>query len=136
MKTKTYTEASSSCRQLRCRGAWQRMSLALLLLMLTTMTAWAADVSLQQDGSEWYVNMPQTGSNTLTLTSSVTFKVYDDGGKDGNYSDGCNGYLVLTAPTGYIFQLSGSIWAETTSWDYLTVYDGVYNGTDNTPRRC
>lgn len=124
MKTKTYTEASSSCRQLRCRGAWQRMSLALLLLMLTTMTAWAADVSLQQDGSEWYVNMPQTGSNTLTLTdaSITTFKVYDDGGKSGEYSNNCNGNLVLKAPDGYVFQLSGNIRTGGT-YDNLTVYD-------------
>ena len=132
MKTKTYTEASSSCWQLRCRGAWQRMSLALLLLMLTTMTAWAADVSLQQDGSEWYVNMPQTGSNTLTLTdaSVTTFKVYDYGGKNGDYSSNYTGYLVLSAPAGYIFQLSGNIMTET-NWDKLTVYNGVYDGTDN-----
>lgn len=27
-------------------------------------------VSLQQDGSEWYVNMPKTGTSTLTLNDA------------------------------------------------------------------
>ena len=71
-----------------------------------------------------YVNMPATGTNTLTLNDATitTFKVYDDGGKNGNYSDYYSGYLVLTAPVGYVLQLSGSI--TTRSYDYLTVYDG------------
>lgn len=71
-----------------------------------------------------YTNMPKTGSRTIAIPSGVTsFKVYDDGGKDGNYSDDCNGTLVLTAPAGYFLQLSGNSNTETSS-DYLDVYDG------------
>jgi len=72
----------------------------------------------------YYVNMPTSGTNTLTFSNSniTTFKVYDDGGKNSNYSNKCNGYLILTAPTGYVLQLSGSINTEST--DNLTVYDG------------
>ena len=81
------------------------------------------DFTKGQDGF-YYVNMPITGTNTLTFSNSniTTFKVYDDGGKNSNYSIKCNGYLILTAPTGYVLQLSGSINTEST--DNLTVYDG------------
>lgn len=73
-----------------------------------------------------YINMPATGSKSLTIPSNVqSFNVYDDGGKDGNHSKNCSGYLTLTAPTGYVLQLSGSITTRvsTNQLDYLTVYD-------------
>ena len=100
----------------------RRTAVTLLLMMLTTMTAWADDVNLAEDNDiaegtagHYYVNMPATGTNTLTITAQDiadgkgTFKVYDDGGKSVNYSNDCNGNLVLKAPTGYVFQLSGNI---------------------------
>ena len=106
--------------------AWQRMSFALLLLVLTTMTAWADDVNLAEDNDiaegtagHYYVNMPATGTNTLTITADDiadgkgTFKVYDNGGKGGQYSTNCTGILVLTAPENYVIQLSGDIYTET-----------------------
>ena len=88
----------------------QKKKILMMLALLTTATAWADDVNLNEDTGEtagtaarWYVNMPKTGTNTLTLTdaSVTTFKVYDNGGKSGKYSSNCNGYLVLTAPEGY-----------------------------------
>ncbi len=116
--------------------AWRRMSLALLLLVLTTMTAWADDVNLAEDpaiavgtAGHYYVNMPKTGTNTLTITADDiadgkgTFKVYDDGGKGGQYSNDCNGNLVLQAPEGYLFEISGSVTTDGGS-DKLTVYNG------------
>ena len=118
--------------------AWQRMSFALLLLVLTTMTAWADDVNLAEDpaiavgtAGHYYVNMP-SGSGTVTNSLEITtqditdgkgtFKVYDNGGKGGQYSTNCTGILVLTAPQNYVIQLSGDIYTET-SYDKLTVYD-------------
>ena len=78
-------------------------------------------------GGGLYVNMPKTGEKTVAIPSDVqSFKVYDDGGRDGNYSESCSGTLTLTAPTGYILRLSGNIMVEPTD-DKLTVYDG--NGT-------
>ncbi len=73
----------------------------------------------------YYVNMPQTGTKTLTLPNAnvTAFKVYDDGGKNGKYSNECDGYLILTAPEGYLLALSGNITTEN-QYDYLTVYDG------------
>ena len=135
MDTKVCQTAPTSCLQLRFGGAWQRMSLALLLMMLTTMTAWADDVNLSEDNDiavgtagHYYVNMPATGTNTLTITADDiadgkgTFKVYDDGGKSGMYSNDCNGNLVLIAPTGYLLQLSGSVTTDGV-YDKLTVYN-------------
>lgn len=102
------------------------------------------------------MNMPKTGINTLVFQETDnsgqyidgrTFRVYDDGGKSGNYSNGCNGTLVITAPEGYIINVkSNSIALKET--DYLeffdnnaasgtmlgTAYDGSaidYNSTSN-----
>ncbi len=106
-----------------------------LLLATVAQTVWAADVTLQDDNGTKYVNMPATGTDILTLTdaSITTFKVYDDGGKDGNYSKNCNGYLILTAPAGYALELSGNIMIEYYDMyidgrgDYLAIYDGTTN---------
>jgi len=119
-------------RAARTLLATRRTATALVLALLTTAMAWADNVNLTEDTGEaegtaahWFVNMPTTGTNTLTLSDATvtSFKVYDDGGKSGNYSNSCKGYLTLTAPTGYVLQLSGSITTER-SWDNLTVYDG------------
>ena len=119
-------------RAARMLLATRRTATALVLALLTTAMAWADNVNLTEDTGEaegtaarWFVNMPTTGTNTLTLSDATvtSFKVYDDGGKSGNYSNSCKGYLTLTAPTGYVLQLSGSITTER-SWDNLTVYDG------------
>ena len=109
--------------------------LTLFVFVLAAMSAWAQDttpVTLQDgDGGTKYVNMPITGTSSLTLTdaSVMYFKVYDDGGPyvdedhKGNYSNYCDGYLILTAPAGYKLQVSGTI--RTESCDYLTIYDGT-----------
>lgn len=75
----------------------------------------------------YYILMPTSGTKTLALDGSIkTFKVYDDGGKDGNYSNNSDGHLQMSAPEGYYLQLTGSI----KTWDgsaYLTVSDGKDN---------
>jgi uncharacterized repeat protein (TIGR02543 family) len=103
-------------------------------MLTATVAAWAEDVTLQTDAADGtkYVNLPQTGTNTLTLTdaSVTTFKVYDDGGKlqdpenhyPNYYSSGCDGYLVITAPAGKRLQVSGTITTEQ-NYDCLTIYD-------------
>jgi len=64
---------------------------------------------LSADGG-LYINMPKTGIVNATIPAGVkSFKIYDDGGKDGLYSNNSNGTLVLTAPDGYVLQLTGSI---------------------------
>ena len=112
---------------------FSRVAMMLLMTMLTTATAWADDVNLTENTNEtegtaerWYVNIPKTGENKLTLTdASITFfKVYDNGGGPQNhYDNDCDGSLVLTAPEGCVLRLSGTIVTEK-GYDYLTVYDG------------
>ena len=73
----------------KCRQ-WLGLLLA-FMLMLTVMPgfAGAADVQLAEDddfaadeAGHYYVNMPKTGENSLSLDGTITaFKVYDDGGK-------------------------------------------------------
>ena len=81
-----------------------------------------------------FVNMPTTSTVEQPLrvnipASMLSFKIYDDGGKDGNYSDKCSGYLQLNAPAGCHIRLTGSVKSEGGSSDYLAVYDG--NTTDD-----
>ena len=76
-----------------------------------------------------FVNMPTTSTMEQPLSvnipaSMLSFKIYDDGGKDGKYSNNCSGYLQLKAPAGYHIRLTGSVKSEGGSWDYLKVYDG------------
>lgn len=74
--------------------------------------------------SEASINMPTTGTVMVDVPSGLTsFKVYDDGGIDENYSNDADGYMVMTAPSGYIFQISGSAKTEE-DYDYVDVYDG------------
>jgi hypothetical protein len=112
---------------------FSRVAMMLLMTMLTTATAWADDVNLTENtnategtAERWFVNIPKTGENKLTLTdaSIIFFKVYDNGGGPQNpYDNDCDGSLVLTAPEGCVLRLSGTIVTEKGS-DYLTVYDG------------
>ena len=131
-RSKRLTIPRAAARMLPAPTHLRRLFVALVaLLTMTAQTAWAEDVTLTEDTDEtegtaarWYVNMPKTGTNTLTLSDAAvtSFKVYDDGGKGNNYSDNCDGYLVITAPAGHVLQLSGSI--DTGTADKLTVYDG------------
>ena len=112
---------------------FSRVAMMLLMTMLTTATAWADDVNLTENtnatkgtAERWFVNIPKTGENKLTLTdaSIIFFKVYDNGGGPQNhYDNDCDGSLVLTAPEGCVLRLSGTIITEK-GCDYLTVYDG------------
>ena len=78
-----------------------------------------------------YINMPASGTlNAYIQEGVVSFKVYDDGGKDGNYSTSCDGTLIITAPQGYIVQLSGTVnisnsigTVESTADPKFTIYD-------------
>jgi hypothetical protein len=109
--------------------------LAVLLAALGTQTAWADAVNLSVDNDfaegtagHYYVNMPTGDGNVLTISDSDiaggkgTFKFYDNGGKGGNYSDGFNDYLVITAPVGYKINLAGSI--AINSYDKFGVWEG------------
>ena len=75
-----------------------------------------------------YINMPEFNYSyepkTVNLANDITsFKVYDDGGKDGNCSPYCDSYMVLRAPFGKVLKLTGTVTVDESS-SFLAVYDG------------
>ncbi len=69
--------------------------------------------------------IPISGTKELKIARDVReFKVYGSGGKNGGYANDGNGYLLLTAPEGFIMKISGTCNTERIEYDYLTVYDG------------
>ena len=103
----------------------RRVAMMLLMTMLTSIGAWADEIDFLYWGSTPYLNMPgfSTGTKTLNDATITSFKVYDNGGRTGNYYDNSRSTLIITAPEGYLLQLSGQIKTDDNFWDYLTVYD-------------
>ena len=88
----------------------------------------AGQVTLTPDDDGDYVVVPASGTDEFNVPQGVTtFKVYDDGGKDGDCTEDADGALVLKAPEGYVFELEGSIYVH--SYDLLAVLNGS-SGTD------
>ena len=86
------------------------------------------DIAYPNEG-HYYVNMPYKNTTTLTFSNSDinTFRVYDDGGKNGNviWGSTANDYLKLTAPAGCTFTVSGSVdLNNNATGQYVAVYDG------------
>ena len=93
----------------------------------TTYTAEFNDLPiLIEDGSGgYYVLMPEDKDVALDLSdksNGFTFKLYDNGGANGSYTNNCDGSMTITAPEGCVLQLSGSIKSEG-GRDYLVIYD-------------
>lgn len=83
-----------------------------------------------------FIIMPQTGTLTTAIPADVkSFKIYDDAGPDGKYSDNCDGNLLITAPEGYRIQVRGTINTEK-DWDYLTIYDGTTTSDVQLSKTC
>lgn len=84
------------------------------------------------DAGILYVNMPASGSGSVDFTgysSDLTFKIYDDGGKNNNHSASLNSTFTVKAPAGYAVKLTGNVDA----MKYMDVsYLTVYNGTEAT----
>ena len=86
---------------------------------VTVTPVWTNNVWTAADGL--YTNMPATGTVNVTIPDGVkSFKVYDNGGSSGKYSNNCDGILVLKAPANLALELSGSISTYNAS-DYLNV---------------
>ena len=80
------------------------------------------------NNGDQYVKLPKQNSIDskfeVTPAEGITsFKIYDDGGPNANYSDHCDSYMLLTAPEGKAWQLTGTVKTEKGN-DYLTPYDG------------
>lgn len=79
----------------------------------------------------YYALVPKTGTDTVSLSPDgvSTLRVYDHGGRNGNYDDNCDGTLVINAPEGYRIKLSGSYTLES---PWASIYDYfVLNGGSN-----
>lgn len=73
--------------------------------------------------------MPKTDKKSIVISevadiSTFSLKVYDDGGPDANYSNGCDGYLLITVPEGFKIKVDGNLTSES-NYDKLSVYDGT-----------
>lgn len=99
-----------------------------MLIAVLAAIANAGQITLQTGDDGQYINMPVTGTDTLVIPSGVTsFKVYDDGDKNGYYSDEALGYLVLQAPEGLSLMISGTMYSEQ-DYDFFAIYNGDENG--------
>jgi len=113
-------------------------SLFTLLSVFSTIS-WASDVNptseanltYNKDDGEWFINMQTSGKATLAITEGqiadgiTSFKIYDDGGKNGNYSNGVDhAILDITVPKGYEMELTGKVLTECFFEEYC--YDGLY----------
>ena len=78
-----------------------------------------------------FIAIPEKNSKTVVVPKSASsFKVYDNGGKNSNYSNDSNGTLCLMAPTGYRFRVSGK-YAAGDSGDWLKIYDGSSDSAES-----
>lgn len=107
------------------KGGWFSNNIITFVMPNSDVTV--TPVFVESSSADLYVNMPTTGTTEVIIPDDVhSFKVYDDGGKDGNHGNDCNGYLKIQAPIGYYLRLSGKIGTRE-STDNLTVYDGLSN---------
>jgi len=77
----------------------------------------------------YYANLVKGQNVTVTLTETdLVFKVYDHGGKNGDYSSDYSGNtqtMTINAPEGCVFEVSGTIEGiEGYAGDILELYDG------------
>ena len=117
--------------------------MSILMVLFAASATWADELQLQGSAGNYYVNMPASGSHTLSIPDGVTsFHVYDNGGPGGTVGncDECgdegseynyNDYIedaVLTIQAAAPLQVEGSINTEY-GYDYLNIYDGETFGT-------
>lgn len=74
----------------------RRLSIITTLLMLSAVGTQAQD----------YVQFPTSGTTMVDLSdkeTGYTLYLYDNGGPQGNYSNGCNGWVLLKAPADFFY---------------------------------
>ncbi len=86
----------------------------------------------------YYVNMPISDQKTVSLENSdIVFKVYDNGGKNGKYTDseGYSNSILFYAPAGYVFEVTGRI-VELEDYDQLRIFDSDNDEIDRYTLYC
>ncbi len=103
----------------------------LVCFLAAAAVSWAQNqqAQLQNDGDGDYVLIPADGSTSeLDLTGKslgYSIKIYDASGPNADYDNNWEGKLLITVPTGCVIHLSGTVITESTSFDWLEVYDGA-----------
>ncbi|MDD6003154.1 MAG: hypothetical protein PUC50_13280, partial [Bacteroidales bacterium] len=110
------------------------LSVSMLLASTATAQTLPSGMSVDNDYQSgqtgyYYVNMPSEYGATTKITLPTgflsSFKVYDDGGKNGNYTSDSYCFLELTAPANCLLRLSGNV-TTNGKHDKLEVYDGRF----------
>ncbi|MCQ2271792.1 MAG: fibronectin type III domain-containing protein [Bacteroidales bacterium] len=79
--------------------------------------------------SPFTITMGVSGSRSVT---GCGMTILDNGGVNGNYSSNCNYYLtVYPSDPDSLVAVSGTLIAESASWDYLIIYDGTSQSPAN-----
>ena len=86
-------------------------------------------LSVDYQTSGYYINLPKNRQTVIDLSSmtpafTTPFKVYDDGGKNRNFTQGCSEDLIVVAPEGYVLQVCGTI--DIGDETLLEFYDGTW----------
>ena len=98
-----------------------------LLISALSVLATGTQAQILSGADGDYALMPVSDTNKISLADKAagySFKIYDNGGAADNYSNGCESYMLLTAPEGSRIVLSGNI---NTEWgfDRLKIYNGA-----------
>lgn len=100
------------------------ISLLILAVLFAVSASWSVDLSFKA-AVGYYVDMPSTGSGTLSLDGSESaFKVYDNAGSD-KWCSGGTSDLTMTAPDNYVFQVTGTFVGESGLCGELELRDGT-----------
>ena len=78
-----------------------------------------------------HLDMVKDGYEIANIPEGVrSFKLYDNGGANGNYENNSSDILTITAPEGYRLNVTGSINVESGHYDSLYIFDGTTIGAD------
>ena len=106
MKTKARKIAPPSCEQLRCRGAWWRLSLTLLVALCCHTAASAQETLTVYEGTAISQHIPVFGTYTDTQGCASEFVI--PSGQLGDMKDG-----TISALTFYLQQSALAAWTAT-----------------------
>jgi hypothetical protein len=117
--TSTYANYNATAPALGSTVTWR-------LVVTCTASGQSANSATSSFTSTSTLNVPQTGSNTVTCGTNIT--LYDNGGPSGNYVNNSNGHTVLQAGLGGIISITGSYATEGSNIDYIRIYNGTGTG--------
>ena len=107
-------------------GKWYSNNTATFTMPGSNVTVTSSFTTKKSVEDGLYINMPTDAVVTAIIPEGVTsFRLYDDGGENYNYSRVCDGTLILTAPTGYKLKLTGFLLTFEQDVVALNVYDGT-----------